>query len=101
MNSDGSFNVYGESLFSAHGKLYANFSTVAANFETGTFRELIPGALYQINPATGQATWKAPTNPNLTTIVNVNDTVYAFDAWTGQVVTLDLNERSHHSCKQA
>ena len=29
-NPDGSVNVYGESMFSAHGKLYANFATVAA-----------------------------------------------------------------------
>jgi hypothetical protein len=92
-NLDGSLNVYGESLFSARGKLYAYFATVAINLATGTFTDTTIGgsALYQINPATGHATWIAPTDdPNLTTIVNVNDTIYAFDAWTGQVVTLDL-----------
>jgi hypothetical protein len=89
-NPDGSVNVFSESLFSAHGKLYANFATLAFNFATGTSTTLIPGALYQINPKTGQAALIAPTDPNLTTIVNVNDTIYAFDSAAGQVVTLDL-----------
>jgi hypothetical protein len=89
-NPDGSVNVYGESLFSAKGKLYAYFSANAINFETGAERILVPGALYRINPATGQTTFVAPTDTNLTTIVNVNDTIYGFDAAAGQVVTLDL-----------
>jgi len=89
-NTDGSVNVYGESLFSAQGKLYAYFSANAVNFETGAERILVPGALYQINPATGHTTFVAPTDTNLSTIVNVNDTIYSFDAAAGQVVTLDL-----------
>lgn len=89
-NPDGSVNVYGESLFSAHGKFYAYFSANAINFATGAERILVPGALYQINPATGHTTFVCPTDTNLTTIVNVNDTIYSFDAAAGQVVTLDL-----------
>jgi hypothetical protein len=89
-NPDGSVNVYDESLFSARGKLYANFAALAVNFATGTVRPLIPAALYQINPATGLATPIAPTVLGLTSIVNVNDTIYAFNAAMGKVVTLDV-----------
>jgi len=89
-NPDGSVNVYGESLFSARGKFYAYFTANAINFITGVERILVPGALYQLNPATGHTTLIAPTDTNLTSIVNVNDTVYGFDAFTGQVVALDL-----------
>jgi len=89
-NPDGSFNVYGESLFSAHGRLYAEFSTLAVNFGTGAVKILIPGAIYEINPKTGHARWIAPTASTLGAIVNVNDVIYAFDTAAGQVVTLDL-----------
>ena len=89
-NPDGSVNVYAESLFSARGKLYANFATASLNPATGTVTPIIPGALYQINPETGHARLIAPTDTNLTSVVNVNETIYAFDAATGQVVTLDV-----------
>jgi len=88
-NPDGSVNVFGEGLFSARGKFYAYFATLAVNFAAGTFRPLIPGALYLIDPATGHATMVAPTESTLSAFVNVNDTIYAFNAWTGQLVTLD------------
>ena len=89
-NPDGSLNVYAESLFSARGKLYANFATAMLNPATGAVTPVIPGTLYEINPNTGHARLIAPTDANLTTIVTVNETVYGFDAATGQVVTLDL-----------
>jgi hypothetical protein len=89
-NPDGSVNVYGESLFSADGKLYAYFSANAINFQTGADRILVPGAIYRINPETGHTTFVAPTNSNLTAIVNVEDTLYGFDAAAGQVVALNL-----------
>ena len=79
-NPDGSVNVFGASLFSARGKFYAYFATLSVNFATGTFTPLIPGAIYQIDKATGQATKVAPTETTLSAIVNVNDTVYAFNA---------------------
>jgi hypothetical protein len=87
-NPDGTFNVYSENLVSAHGRLYANFSTSTTDFVTVT--PVIPGALYQIDPSTGRATWIAPTDPDITAMVNVNDTVYAFDVFTNQVLTLDV-----------
>jgi hypothetical protein len=95
-NPDHSFNVYAESLFSIHGRLFALFSTSAITFATdpsaapATFRNLIPAALYEINARTGQATRIAFTDPGLSSIVNVGDRLYGFDAVTSQVVTLDL-----------
>jgi hypothetical protein len=87
-NPDGTFNVFSENFVSAHGRLYANFATATTDFVTVT--PVVPGALYQIDPSTGRATWIAPTDPNITAMVNVNDTVYAFDVYTNQVLTLDL-----------
>ena len=89
-NSDGSVNVFAEGLFSAHGKLYAFFSTSAVNFETGTNTPLIPAAIYHIDPTTGKTRLVTPIDQGLSSIVNVNDRIYAFNASTGQVVTLDL-----------
>ena len=87
-NADGSVNVFGASLFSSRGKFYAYFATLAVNSATGTFTPLIPGTIYQIDPATGHATIVAPTETTLS--VNMNDTIYAFNAWTGKVVVLDV-----------
>jgi hypothetical protein len=89
-NPDGTLNVYGESLFSARGNLYASFSTAKLDPETGAVTMVIPNTLYEINPRTGRSTMIAPIDANLTCIVNVGDTAYGFDASTGQVVTLDL-----------
>ena len=91
-NPDGSVNLYAESLVGLRGKLYGLFSAVAINFETGTITQLSPGAIYQIDPETGW-TRRVATDPslsNLSTIVNVNDTIYGFDTSTGQVVSVDL-----------
>jgi hypothetical protein len=89
-NPDGSVNVYGESLFGSHGKLYAYFVTLALNFATGEFTIFPPGpAIYQIDPATGQTTKVASTD-SLSFMANVNDTIYGFDGGTGLVVTVDL-----------
>ncbi len=88
-NADGSINVFGASLFSFHGKFYAYFSTLAVNFANGTITPSIPGEIYQIDPATGQATPVAPTESTFSAIVNVHETIYAFNGITGQVVILD------------
>jgi hypothetical protein len=95
-NSDGSFNVFAESIFNFHGKLYALFSTATVNFETNVLRSVIPGGLYEINPMTGHATPLKVTSPALNainSIVNVNETLYAFDesdATLAKAVILDL-----------
>jgi hypothetical protein len=87
-NPDGTFNVFSESFVTAHGRLYANFATLTTDFVT--VDPVIQGALYQVDPSTGQATWIGPTDPNITAMVNLNDTVYAFDVYTNQVLALDL-----------
>ena len=96
-NGDGSLNVYDETLFSAGGHLYANFGTSTFNTATGIPTPIIPDALYQIDPATGQATRLGPTEIGLSAIVDVNETVYAFDAATNQVLTLNLKNGKTHA----
>ena len=89
-NTDGTIDVVSASLVSYRGKLYANFATVKVNPEAGTFEPIISGELYQLDPSTGLATPIAPVDPNITAMVSVHDTVYAFDAWTGEVLVLDM-----------
>ena len=89
-NPDGTLNVFAESLFSRHGKFYANFGTAALDPQTGTVTSIISGEIYEIDRKTGRATPVALTDTNLTSVVNVNDTLYAFNAHTGQVVILDV-----------
>jgi hypothetical protein len=63
-------NVFNESLFSARGKLYANFAAGVLH-PGGPPTVVIPPALYQINPKTGHAKWIAPTDFGLTSIVKL------------------------------
>ena len=86
----GKLNLYFESLFSFRGKLYANFDTSQFDFSNGSLTAVIPAALYEIDPATGVAHMIAPTDVGLLTIVNVNETIYAFDAAHRRFVALDL-----------
>jgi hypothetical protein len=90
VNPDGSQNVFNETLFSARGKLYANFAA-AVRPKGGPPVVVIPPAIWEINPKTGHATRIAPTELGLTSIVNVNETIYAFSVRTGQVVILDVS----------
>jgi hypothetical protein len=77
-------------------KVYSALAESFTNFAAGVLHPggppavVIPPALYQINPKTGDAKWIAPTDFGLTSIVTVNDTVYALKAATGQVVTLEV-----------
>jgi hypothetical protein len=90
VNPDGSRNVFNETLFTARGKLYANFAA-AVRPPGGPPVVVIPPAIWEINPKTGHAKWIAPTELGLTSIVNVNETIYAFSVRTGQVVILDVS----------
>jgi hypothetical protein len=87
--SDGKLNVYEESLFSFRGKLYANFDSGQVDLSNGFETAVIPAALYEIDPETGRARTIAPTDLGLLTIVNVNDTVYAFDSNNDRFVIVD------------
>ena len=90
VNPDGSQNVFNETLFSARGKLYANFAA-AVRPQGGPPVVVIPPAIWEINPKTGHAKWIAPTELGLTSIVNVKETIYAFSVRTGHVVILDVS----------
>ena len=87
--STGELDVFEESLFSLGGKLYANFDSGQVNLTTGVETAVIPAAIYEINPETGHATMIAPTDLGLLTIVNVNDTIYAFNDDSDTFVLLD------------
>jgi hypothetical protein len=86
----GKLNLYFESVFSFRGNLYTNFDEAQLDLATGALTAVVPAALYEINPRTGQSRHIAPTDQGLLTIVNVNDTVYAFDAPNDRFLTLDL-----------
>ena len=89
-NPDGSTNAFDETLFTSGGKLYATFDAITIDFSSFKITPVIPAALYQISPWTGIATLVAPTALNLSAAVDVNGTIYAFNAAANQVVTLDL-----------
>jgi len=80
-NNDGTFNLCDEGLYSAGGKLYATFDSFAIDpNQTPPTRphENVSPALYQIDPSTGEATWVANTDWQLTAIVAVQGKFYAF-----------------------
>jgi outer membrane protein assembly factor BamB len=91
MNADGSFNYYDETLFGSGGKLYATFDAGTFNPASGEETSLVGPALYQIDPATGIATFIAPTAKDLAAAVDVNGTVYAFEfpGESSEVLTLN------------
>lgn len=89
-NADGSHNIFDYSLFSSGGNLYEIFDVARLDGLSFAITPVIPANLYRIDPLTGVATLIAPTALNLTAVVDVNGTLYAFNAATGQVVTLDL-----------
>jgi hypothetical protein len=89
-NPDGTVNVFSENFVTFRGDLYANFATVTIDPAAGTFTPVIAGALYRIDTSTAHATPVAPLDPNITAMVTLNDVVYGFDAWTGEVVTVDM-----------
>jgi outer membrane protein assembly factor BamB len=96
-DSDGvSFDVFGEALFSSQGKFYAYFIALAVNLENNTSRVLTSGAIYQINPKTGDTRFVSSPDRNLSTLVNINDTVYGFDGLNNQVVTVDVETGQTH-----
>jgi MYXO-CTERM domain-containing protein len=89
-NSDGTFNAFDESLFSAGGNLYATFDAIKLDPSPFSVTPVISPALYEINPVTGRATFIATTALTIGAVVDVNGTSYAFNNMAGQVATLDL-----------
>jgi hypothetical protein len=81
-NSDGTFNLCDEGLYSIGGKLYATFD--AFDFDPAPTPPTIahvkvPPALYQIEPATGLATFIAQTDLEIGTLVEVDGKIYGFE----------------------
>jgi hypothetical protein len=89
-NPDGTANVMSATLFAANGNLYATFNTARIDFATGQETIGIPNSLYQINPETAVTTRIAPTADDLTAVIQLSGTSYAFNVGTGQLLTLDL-----------
>jgi hypothetical protein len=87
---DGSFYFHDESLFDFDGKLFLNYDIGSFDPVTFTPTPIIAANLYQINVTTGLATGLFPTTFGLSDITNVNGDVYAFDAATNQVLTLNM-----------
>ena len=86
VNSDGTVNLFDESLYGTAGKLYATFDAFTVNPTTlvQTPDSEIPEfnccgpTLYQIDPSTGIATAIGPTKLNLGSTVEVHGEFYAF-----------------------
>jgi hypothetical protein len=80
-NSDGTFNLCDEGLYSVGGKLFATFDSFAIDPNqtppTRPHENVLP-ALYQIDPSTGEATPVASTDWQLTAIVDVQGKFYGF-----------------------
>jgi hypothetical protein len=81
VNSDGTLNLCDQGLYSVRGKLYATFDSFALDLTTTPpviAHMVVAPALYQIDPATGLATFIANTDPNLTALLSLRGKVYAF-----------------------
>jgi hypothetical protein len=80
VNSDGTVNVFDESLYGGAGKLYATFDALTIDPTTlaETPDSCCGPTLYQIDPSTGSATAIGPTKLGLGSTVEVNGEFYAF-----------------------
>jgi hypothetical protein len=94
---DGKLSVYSESLFSFRGDLYVNFGTQIIDLNTFEFTTTFNDTLYKLDAKSGTATRIAQLEEGLTSIVNVNDTVYAFSAATFQEVTINMANGETHA----
>jgi hypothetical protein len=80
VNSDGTVNLFDESLYGVAGKLFATFDsfTIDPTTLTQTPDSCCSPTLYQIDPSTGAATAIGPTDLNLGSTVEVDGEFYAF-----------------------
>lgn len=81
-NSDGTFNLCDEGLYSVGGNLYATFDSfdidVSVSVPTVAHVHVAP-ALYRIDPATGLATFVAKTDLQIGALVEVEGRLYGFE----------------------
>jgi hypothetical protein len=90
-NPDGTLNFADEAIWESRGKLYATYD--AWIFDPSTFSVVdvvVPPALYEIDPTTGEATEIGPTTLGIGGVADANGTEYAFDDITNEILELDL-----------
>lgn len=90
-NPNGTLNFGDEAIWQSGGKLYATYD--AWVFDPTSFTVVsisVSPELYRIDPTTGLATVIGPTALAIGAVVDVNGTNYAFNDFTGQILTLDL-----------
>ena len=80
-NPDGSLNLTDESLFGVDGKLYATFDAFAIGTDGYTTTVQVSPALWEIDPATGAATYLSSIPLHLLTIFDENGTLSAFQGF--------------------
>ncbi|HEY0778476.1 MAG TPA: PEP-CTERM sorting domain-containing protein [Gemmatirosa sp.] len=91
---DGSFGIYDQAMFGARGALYATFDAGTLDPTTGAVTPIgVPG-LYRIDPRTGATMLVGAIPFGLGGVADVGGTFYAFDNFTGQIMTLDLTTGS-------
>lgn len=81
-NSDGTFNLCDQGLYSAGGKLYATFDSfdIDVNVTPPTIAHVhVAPALYRIDPATGLATLVANTDLQIGALVEAGGRFYGFE----------------------
>ena len=77
-NPDGTVNIFNETLFSAGGDLYATLDADIFDPRVPVINPVVDPKLYQINPSTGAATAVSSTELLITSLLDVNGTVYGF-----------------------
>jgi hypothetical protein len=77
-NADGTMNLCDESLYGIGGGLYAIFDSFTLDPGTLAINPTVPAGLYRIDPSSGLATYIAPTDLNLGSMVDVAGNAYAF-----------------------
>jgi len=101
-NPDGSLNLTDEALFEDGGKLYATYGAFVVGPDGFTVTNSDGPNLWQIDPATGLATFVSSAADHILSAADVNGTLYAFQGTISaehnffdpgplvQLVTLDL-----------
>ena len=80
-NNDGTFNLCDEGFYGVEGELYATFDSFALDpnqIPPTIAHPFVSPAVYRIDPSTGNATFVAETDWNLSAFVEVDERVYAF-----------------------
>jgi hypothetical protein len=77
-NPDGTINIFNETLFGVGGKLYATLDAEIFDPGVPVINPVVDPKLYQIDPSTGAATPVNSTELLITSVLDINGTVYGF-----------------------